>query len=808
MANEPSVKVSIIDDTLNLGSDPVNTDVNVLVPVISPSGRAGCYKVSGSSEFKREYNNSNKVIPTDHISMITARALSSHTPIWVKRVIRNNILAGRDSLNSRNVYVDRDTLLPISGNIVKLSIPNKKNVADSVSNFQARIQSIASGGTITVSSYSISNSEIITSIDPSTSASDIKGAYELLGTAVEPYTKTPTNVLKMIRSSDVDGIQVTFNSSYTYIFSNDKDSDLSGLLEYIQSKNIYPDHVNGQNIYYDIETHKVVVLNDASNGIDELVFNNSNVTIKVIPTKDASGESYKTTIRLLDNSELSKYLEYCYLKKSEEDFSKSYPITNIDISFTLNNTIEHRFVKGEYEDHKHDKDEEITEILHKITADTETAILKYIYDTLYSICEACTISSMSFVVPGLTSADKGDKSEIVIETQEINTTINLASYAIVSLTPNTYDNINITVTQPDKTIPDMCHLTMTYGSISEDYDFSMTDGAVDGYGTDISYTKINDKSNYIRIVKLDGKNYDKSYSFNIGSGISNDYIDEDSIGDALQSIIDEEANPVLFDYVSDGGVIGNSNITSAIKNCISEWHSFYIASCPTKMTKTNLESMVTSLGDTYTICMPGYSAKTTDIDQGSVLMSGSYFYLVRRLEMANSNLEYTSIFGDRGLLSITPFVKFKKVDREELLDYRIPTLQPRLSSSGSVSYYQNLDCTLQSTTSYLQDVNIVLMTNKICQLAINYGKTLIGHNNTRILRLNVETELGTIIQDRLRVGTEYGPLGVSVLCNSVTTQSLIDRGYVKIEIYASFTRAIQNVLVYTHVQSLSDNSNS
>ena len=809
MANEPSVKVSIIDDTLNLGNDPVDTSVNVLVPVISPSGRADCYQVSGPSEFKREYNNSNKITPNDHISMITARALSSHAPIWIKRVVRDNILAGRDCLNSRNVYVDKDTLSPISGAIANLSISKKSTVQDHVDNFESKIQSDILDGT-RLGSYSISGSEIISTDKKPDSGTVSRSKYivdnykEFLGAAVTEYTKFPNSVLVFINNK-IHNLEVTFNTSYSYTFLTEKDSDLSGLFDYIVENNIYPDHVIGTNIKYNIETHKISKLKDDDYAITGLVFNNNNVSIKVTPyiTETTTNDGVKL-------GDPKDYIEYCYLLKSESDWSNNYPIEKLDLSFifgTDDSSTTHRYIKGI------DTSTETLDsntIIHKIddNIDGEYDILKYICNSLVSICGACTSGSNSFIVPGLTNAISGSESEMEINTEEINTTIDIASYAIVSLTPNTNNNINISVNIPDKTLPNIYHLTMTYGSISEDYDFSLIDGTVDGYGTDVSYTKINDNSKYIRIIKLDGDNVNNSYSFYIGSGVTNDYITEDSIGDALQSIIDEESNPVLFDYVSDAGVVGNSNITSAIKNCISEWKSFYVASCPTKMTKTNLESVAKSLGDTYTMCYPGYSAMTTDIDQGSVLMSGSYFYLARRLEISNSNLEYTSIFGDRGLLSITPFIKFKKADREELLDYRIPTLQPRITASGSLSYYQNLDCTLQSTTSYLQDVNIVLMTNKICQLAINYGKTLIGHNNTKQLRMNVETELNEWIKERVRVGTEYGPLSSTVLCNSITSQSLIDRGYVKIEIYASFTRAIQNVLVYTHVQSVTSDESS
>ena len=78
---EPNVTIYNVDETVGYVTDPVDNRMNILCPVVSPSGPVELTRVTGPTQFLNLYFGGRGVTAEDHMSVIYARSLVSRAPI-------------------------------------------------------------------------------------------------------------------------------------------------------------------------------------------------------------------------------------------------------------------------------------------------------------------------------------------------------------------------------------------------------------------------------------------------------------------------------------------------------------------------------------------------------------------------------------------------------------------------------------------------------------------------------------------------------------------------------------------------------
>ena len=211
----------------------------------------------------------------------------------------------------------------------------------------------------------------------------------------------------------------------------------------------------------------------------------------------------------------------------------------------------------------------------------------------------------------------------------------------------------------------------------------------------------------------------------------------------------------------------------------------------------------TAIGNYFAMNLIANTQRGSYLDSGSAVYPASLYYLLRRIELGNSSLEFSPLFGQtNGNIGIQkPLQRFNKTTRENLLSVQVPTV--KRESTGQ--YCLNLNLTCYPTPSYMQEDWVSLMINKINQVADIYAKTIISLPNTSRTRAIIATVLSDSLRGRLRVGDTYAPQAIRVQCDSSNNpQSLIDQRKVRIDIYATFANSIKEVLVYTNILPLNE----
>lgn len=750
---EPSITVTNIDETVGLNSsNPSDNRLNILCPVISPSGPLQLTQVSGPSEFKRLYFGGRGVSANDDVTAVFARSLVSQAPLWIKRCARNTMRGGISSGSGSPIYVD-ENLNILTGSKVTIESPDATTVATAFGNWAS-----SNAG------YIRTNNTVYTK-NEAPEEQFVKNTSE----------KTIRRLIRFAGDTENGTVgMVTLTVGDTRIQLDAGQRNLDELLAYLVQSEAYPQYFTGTGSLSDQEgtdlpTNVTEIGWVAPLGVTVVCEDSSDETAFVVSTPSG------TTVNM-------------FTLKTEEENTETWELTNPNIEFSAGGTL-YAYYSGEYTGEATVK----TRVTTSATP-TYSEFMEGLVHYLASDFHADTASDSEIILPASITTVEG--SGVEVSTEEINTVSESERFAIIARFPSETPLMSMSLSMADRE-NSVYSLVVSYQDIEEEWNFGFDASLVDGYGNSLYYDRVNNNSELVYIMELNGDSVSPGMSTVFGDEVTSAYSNVEDVISALESIPENDEASSTFDYICDGGII-NSTLSSVIFNLCETYHSFYPVTAPITSNIDTLISMRTSLGSNYRGNLVNVAQRASTVDGGVVQLPGSYWYLVRRIELGNTSQEFMAIFGpSNGSLGITnPIYTYKMSDREELLDYQIPSMK----RDPTTGYYLNDNPTLYETDSYLQEDGIVLMVDKVNQVADAYGRTLIGKYHTRALERIVQEELGLQLQNRLRVGTDNGPLSVTVVCDTSNNPvSLINQRKIRIDVYATFSRSIRDVLIYTAI---------
>lgn len=784
MATEPKVTIYNVDNTVGLGLDPGDNRLNILCPVVSLTGPSEITRVSGPSEFRRLYFGDSLITPDNHRTAVYARALVNYAPIYIKRVTGTNMRGGITSGSASDFYVDSN-YNPITGRKVVFSLDSGKvKVPETV---LSTYLSTYEGYTVRMKNDIYAGPEFEIS-DPNEAKcfKDKVTLNSVVGISLASETK----------SSFIVAIG---NTSYTV--SNGV-TDLNDLLTYLVGRGFIP-----QIIECNEEGKKVRIVSGSNPSID---FDDG--TVKYIgwvsPVGINISKSDSSDTSLSVSNDTSKVVTKITIKTEEENLNTWQLEDGTYVDFVLSQGSDpssdagYLIYVGESDPNP---DSPSVHIMKKSIPSGVTFLefKKYMFDfsKTFLLDVAVSGNDSTFVFADVKEVKV--EGDIKAESTSVNSALNTDKFAIISKFPSdkNYMSINLSVYDEDN---EVYQVDVNFNGISESWRFGFNADLVDGYGVSLYYENINDSSDLIHIVYLGGEAVINGLSTKFGSQVTASYIGTSDIADALSEIPENEEAPVMFDYICDGGIV-DSSLSNVILSLCDKYHSFYPVSVPEeKFTEDSIIAIRNFVGSNSKAWYLAESQRDSMLDSGIAVFPGSFYYLRRRIQYANTSSEFGPVYGSvNGDLGITsPIQKFTLKQRERLLDNQINTLKRNPSTGG---YYLNNNYTAMRTDSFLQEDSIVLMVNKVNQVAEAYGTTLLSENITEELMRRVEGYLTSALSTRLRVGTQNGPISIRVQCNSSNNPaSLTDSGKLRIDIFATFTKSLKEVLIYTNILSMSN----
>ena len=743
---EPNVTIKNVDETVGYVTDPVDNRMNILCPVVSPSGPVELTRVTGPTQFLNLYFGGRGVSADDHMSAIYARSLASRAPIWIKRAVRSTVRGGVTSSLAEPFYVD-ENYMPIEGIKVKFNPKGIVSVADYVSEY-------ASGEVKAV----IKNNSIYSQTNDFSDDNQIKSTR----------SATVKSMLKLSSTLTSDAVVTVGDVTYRLPSGT---ANLNDLVLQMARKGNAPDYMDAGILNGTAFVGSPTVKSIGFCAPLSITVNGGNNLL----SKELPGENLTVYIGVL---------------KSEEENSRTWKLTNAYAVFD-SNVQKYLYYFGE-------KPSGIEAVYTEKLGDADPNFGEFMESLSRAVSEslrgdACSDSEL--IVPNMSSAVVKSEGSLEVSAESINSASDVEKYAIISKFPmktplmllsithnNTYDVVRV-----------------SYKDMVEEWNVSMDSTLVDGYGVSMYYERVNSESDLIQIVPLNG-DLSASLETSFGNEVTGDYCGVKEMCSALESMAENQESYVDFDFIADGGVV-DSTLSGVILRLCEEYNSMYAVSCPTEKNEAASRAIRSYIGSKYRAIYIDEAQRATTIDKGSVVLPASYWYLSKRIDLANTTLEFAPIFGStNGNIGMNaPLKKWKVSDRESLLDSQILTL--KRSSDGT--YYLNQNFTCYDTASYLQEDWIVMANNKIDQVAKSYCEGLKGRTITEGLMSEVTTSLSDLLANRMRVGTPYAPQRLVVKCDTSNNPiSLQKQQKFRVDIYASYPRSVAYVLVYSHIQSL------
>jgi hypothetical protein len=387
-----------------------------------------------------------------------------------------------------------------------------------------------------------------------------------------------------------------------------------------------------------------------------------------------------------------------------------------------------------------------------------------------------------------------------------------ATFAVVPNFPCSADLFRFSYTKnttdfdPDQGV---YNLNLYYKDAPSTYYMSFIDTVMDGYGNSLYYENINDKNNYLHIVKLGGTNELESMSSNaFGSEVILPKAKANDFKEAAAKFMDYE--DVYYTVLWDAGAQfpTYSKYLETISSTATEENPDYLdciaalsipADCRDESSIASWSDSIGALTCRAVEYAPGYIVNAFG-GFGSKF-AASTAYIEKLIANYNSiSAEFDPIYGPTSGLVTTPNLvcKLNKTARENLLDHRVNSI-----FEGKYGYQFNFNKTCQRYKSYVDEEQNVRIASAISHVCDKYAETLIGQFNTKVLRMEVESRLYDLIKARVVEGKNKCIEGIKVICNDENnTQDIIDNQELHIEVQVAYLRSIAYVTVYNKIKKI------
>lgn len=384
-----------------------------------------------------------------------------------------------------------------------------------------------------------------------------------------------------------------------------------------------------------------------------------------------------------------------------------------------------------------------------------------------------------------------------IQVEKIQTLFNLMSkFAVFS--KFTTDKSILSYSIATTVDPEIFILSVVVKSQQYEYEISFNPDKLNGFGTNLYYTRINDINPYIEIVEINSEATISNFTSPIyGDEVKSLDVTVDDYINCLNKFGDLEG--ITFDMTLPGG-FANIQYVKALVNFGSNIDNYtkVIITMPEYKTTDLMIAYKTDLGvndwQAQLLCQ---WFKTT-INDFSVTLPAELLYIERLITNFLAGNQFNPIFGkNTGLVSFNPTVSFNKKDREELLGNRIVSI--RYDKQNNISYFiDNLN--LINLESYLgNNENFVRVVNTMAHIAdfiledyiarANSGKT---RREVMLRLIAAYTEIGLFSNDFIK--------GIKVVCDETNNpQAIIDQNKLVVDVQIAFNNNIKYIQVFQKV---------
>jgi len=387
-----------------------------------------------------------------------------------------------------------------------------------------------------------------------------------------------------------------------------------------------------------------------------------------------------------------------------------------------------------------------------------------------------------------------------------NSNFSNARYAIIQRFTSAAKLFSINLTF-DKTDNEIIRFVNSYNGTEYTDKISFNVGKIDGYGTNISYKSYNlfdGRSFFIKELNEEAPVIEMEVA-SFGDDIKPKKATSQDYVNALDDLITDEFKP---SFLWDAGLC-QTNYTNAMTKLAETTYSMVPISVPKD---AESEAQIKAWKSAFNVDNPvqyildGWHYNTVFGDI-SFECCPTYYYLVGKLSNANSiTKEFQPMFyKTRGIVSAGVPVRnipLTKTERENLLDLRINSIVR--NKANSISYI-NQNFTNQQVESDFSEEQNVCISNEVCRAADSYAdNNIISKNNTPNLRAQVTSELTNILRARILDSRgDDTAKSFYVECNDVNNpKAIIDARKLVIDIYVTYNKSINAVLVYSRTKSL------
>lgn len=384
-----------------------------------------------------------------------------------------------------------------------------------------------------------------------------------------------------------------------------------------------------------------------------------------------------------------------------------------------------------------------------------------------------------------------------IQVDKIQTLFNLMSkFAVFS--KFTSDKSLLSYSISTTVDPEIFILSVMVKSQQYEYNISFNPDKLDGFGTNLYYTRINDINPYIEIVEINPEeNISNFTSLIYGDEVKSLDVTVDDYINCLNKFGDLEG--IKFDMTLPGG-FANIQYIKALVN-FGENIDNYTKVIVTMPEYKNVDLMIgykTDLGvNNWQAQLLCQWFKTT-INDFLVTLPSELLYIERLITNFLAGNQFNPIFGkNTGLVSFNPTVSFNKKDRETLLGNRIVSI--RYDKQNNISYFiDNLN--LINLESYLgNNENFVRVINTMAHIADFVLEDYIARANSGKTRREVTlrliaayTEIGLFSTDFIK--------DIKVICDDANnTQPIIDQNTLIVDVQIAFNNNIKYIKAFQKV---------